>query len=85
MSILYALISKDQDVVLTEYTEYSGNFQQITRALLRKVHTNTKYTIEYDKYKYQQDSRFHSVTAEIVIYINRTQPRKQSKKHIMGC
>ena len=49
MSILYSLISKDLGVVLSEYTEYSGNFQQITRMILKKVHPNTKYTIEYDK------------------------------------
>ena len=49
MSILYSLISKDFGVVLSEYTEYSGNFQQITRMILKKVHPNTKYTIEYDK------------------------------------
>ena len=49
MSILYSLISKDFGVVLSEYTKYSGNFQQITRMILKKVHPNTKYTIEYDK------------------------------------
>ena len=67
MSILYALISKDQDVVLTEYTEYSGNFQQITRALLRKVHLNTKYTIDYDKYKY------HYINEDNITYLCMTE------------
>ena len=52
MSIFYALISKNNDVVLCEHTEYSGNFQQITRMLLRKIKPNVKLTIEYDKYKY---------------------------------
>ena len=52
MSIFYALISKNNDVVLCEHTEYSGNFQQITRMLLRKIKPNIKLTIEYDKYKY---------------------------------
>lgn len=49
MSIIYSLIAKDFGVVLSEYTEYSGNFQQITRMILKKVHQNCKYTIEYDK------------------------------------
>ena len=39
MSILYSLISKDLGVVLSEYTEYSGNFQQITRMILKKIVT----------------------------------------------
>ena len=67
MSILYSLISKDKDVVLTEYTEYSGNFQQITRALLRKVHQNTKYTIDYDKYKY------HYINEDNITYLCMTE------------
>lgn len=49
MSILYALIAKEPDVVLCEYTDYSGNFQQITRILLRKIKKESKYTIDYDK------------------------------------
>lgn len=49
MSILYALISKSSDIVLCEHTEYAGNFQQISRVLLRKLKKNTKYSIEYDK------------------------------------
>lgn len=51
MSIIYALISKAHDVVLCEHTEYAGNFQQISRVLLRKIKSNVKYSIEYDKYK----------------------------------
>ena len=52
MSILYALIAKNLDIVLCEYSEYNGNFQQITRMLLRKVQPNRRFTIEYDSYKY---------------------------------
>ena len=52
MSILYALIAKNFDIVLCEYSEYNGNYQQITRILLRKVQPNRKFTIEYDNYKY---------------------------------
>lgn len=49
MSIIYALISKDFDCVLCEYTEYIGNFQQITRSILRKISSDSKKTIDYDK------------------------------------
>ena len=52
MSILYSLIAKDGLVVLCEFTEYSGNFQQISRMLLKKIEPNTKKTIEYNKYRY---------------------------------
>jgi hypothetical protein len=51
MSILYFLITKNLDVVLYENIEYNGNFQQIIRTLLRKIHPNSKYKIDYDKYK----------------------------------
>ena len=51
MSILYFLITKNLDVVLYENIEYNGNFQQIIRTLLSKIHPNLKYKIDYDKYK----------------------------------
>ena len=49
MSIIYALIARSSEVVLCEYTEYAGNFQQISRILLRKIKKGSKYSIEYDK------------------------------------
>jgi hypothetical protein len=49
MSIIYALIAKSSDVVLVEHTEHTGNFQQISRVLLRKIKKGSKYSIEYDK------------------------------------
>lgn len=56
MSIFYALISKNYEIILSEYTEYTGNFQQITRILLYKIkanHCNNEnnqgiYRIQYD-------------------------------------
>ncbi len=56
MSIFYALIAKNFDVILSEYTEHTGNFQQITRILLYKIkanHSNNEnnqgiYHIQYD-------------------------------------
>ena len=62
MSILYALIAKNFELILSEYTEYTGNFQQITRMLLYKIKLNFKkfnnqnnnsiYRIIYDNYIY---------------------------------
>ena len=62
MSIFYALIAKNYDLILSEYTDYTGNFQQITRMLLYKIKINiTKYNnnnnhsmfrIQYDNYIY---------------------------------
>ena len=58
MSIFYALIAKNYDLILSEYTDYTGNFQQITRILLYKFKlkeqniTNNIYCIQYDRYLY---------------------------------
>ncbi len=48
MSIIYALISKDSDKVLCEFTEYHGNFEQISRTLLKKVQKDHRATFSYD-------------------------------------
>ena len=54
MSIFYSLISKNFNIILSEYTNYTGNFQQITRILLYKL--KNKYNnigiIRYNKYIY---------------------------------
>ena len=34
MTIFYALVAKRKNIVLAEYTEYSGNFQQYTMQLM---------------------------------------------------
>jgi hypothetical protein len=38
--------------VLSEHTEFAGNFQQISRILMRKMLKNGKSSINYDKYKF---------------------------------
>ena len=58
MSFIYSLISRNSDVVLCEYTEYAGNFQQISRMLLRKIKKNSKYSIEYDKYLFKNKYKY---------------------------
>ena len=63
MSLFYALIAKSFDIVLCEYTDYSGNFQQISRMLLRKIQKNTKLTVNYDKYK------FHYINDNDITYL----------------
>ena len=52
MSYIYSLISKDPDLVLSEYTAYVGNFMQLLRVILQKMKKNEiKTEIEYDNYK----------------------------------
>lgn len=49
MSIIYALIAKNDDQVLCEYTEYKGNFEQISRMILRKIQKNSRRALIYDE------------------------------------
>lgn len=50
MSIQYSLIAKDKEVILAEYTEFSGNFQQLVRQLMPKLRSNAKQTFEAGRY-----------------------------------
>ena len=58
MPIFYSLIAKNYDLILSEYTDYTGNFQQITRILLYKLKLNGQnkpnniMCIPYDNYQY---------------------------------
>ena len=65
MSIFYSLISKNFNIIISEYTDYTGNFQQITRILLFKL--KNKYDkigiIRYNKYIYSY------ITEENLIYL----------------
>ena len=65
MSIFYALISKNFNIILSEYTNHTGNFQQITRILLYKL--KNKYNkigiIRYNKYIYSY------ITEKKLIYL----------------
>jgi hypothetical protein len=49
MSFIYSFIARDPDIVLCEYTDYNGNFMQITRMVLLKIKKNAKYIINYNK------------------------------------
>ena len=48
MSLIYALVSKSHDKVLAEYTEYKGNFETISRTLMKKVQQNHRATFSYE-------------------------------------
>lgn len=52
MSIIDCLISRKCEIVLVEYTEHHGNFQQIARVLLRKLSKETKLTIDYNNFQF---------------------------------
>ena len=52
MSIILSLVAKFPDVVLCEYSDFVGNFLQITRIILQRLKPNCKYSIDYDKYKF---------------------------------
>ena len=56
-SFIYALIAREPDIVLSEYTQYKGNFIQLIRVILtRKPKTEKKGEIEYDEYTITFDS-----------------------------
>ena len=52
MELIYILIARSSKIVLCDYTDYSGNFQQIALLLLPKVKKDTKCEIIYDEYKF---------------------------------
>jgi hypothetical protein len=47
MSIVYTLIAKNNNQVLCEYSDYSGNFELISRNLLKKVQKESRATFAY--------------------------------------
>ena len=46
---IYALIARSSKIVLCDYTEYSGNFQQISLILLNKIKKNKKCQVNYNE------------------------------------
>ena len=50
MTIFYALLAKQKNIVLAEYTEYSGNFQQYTMQLMSRIESDTKKTFELEEF-----------------------------------
>lgn len=52
MSIIHCLIGRKSDIVLVEYTEHLGNFQQISRLLLRKLKNENIISIDYEDHRF---------------------------------
>lgn len=51
-SIIYTLVSRSPNIVLCDYTEYSGNFQQLSMIMLKRIKKNSKCEIQYNEYFY---------------------------------
>ena len=49
MSLIYSVIARSKKIVLCEYTDFTGNFPQITISLLPKVKSNKKCVIDYNE------------------------------------
>ena len=50
LQIIYSVVARNRKIILTDYTEYNGNFQQATLKILSKVEKNTKSEIDYSPY-----------------------------------
>ena len=50
LSIIYAVISRNRKIILTDYTEYGGNFQQATLKLLSKIEKDSVKEVQYSSY-----------------------------------
>lgn len=47
--IVYTVISKENNLVVCEYTEHRGNFEQVAHNILSKVKPDTRATICFEK------------------------------------
>ena len=50
MPIYYGLVAKRTNIILAEFTEYNGNFQQITMQLMQRIEPDTKKTFELEEF-----------------------------------
>ena len=58
MTIFYALVAKRKSIILADYTDYSGNFQQYTMQLMQRIEPETKKTFELE------DLLFHYINED---------------------
>jgi hypothetical protein len=49
MSFIYSIIARSKKIILTEYTEFTGNFPQISLTILNKAKSNKKCSISYNE------------------------------------
>mmetsp|Transcript_32376 Transcript_32376/g.43825 ORF Transcript_32376/g.43825 Transcript_32376/m.43825 type:complete len:107 (+) Transcript_32376:25-345(+) len=50
MSIYYALVAKETNIILAEHTDYQGNFQQFVMQLMNRIEPESMRTFEIDEY-----------------------------------
>lgn len=50
LQIIYSVVARNRKIILTDFTEYNGNFQQATLKILSKIEKNTKCEIDYSPY-----------------------------------
>ncbi len=73
MAIFYAIIAKRNNIVLAEYAEYTGNFQQYAMQLMLKIEADTLKTFELD------EVQFHYVNEDglsVICMTEKTTPKK---------
>ena len=51
MSIIYAIVSRDRDTILAEFTSADGNFQQFSKTVLKRV-TSGMQCFSYDNFAF---------------------------------
>ena len=73
MSIYYVLIAKRTDMILANYTDYTGNFEQITIDIMKKIEPETKKTFELADYM------FHYINEDQLTVICMTSKDMQKK------
>lgn len=49
VKLIYTLIARASKLILCDFTEYSGNFQQVSLVVLSKIKKNSKCEIEYNE------------------------------------
>ena len=47
--IIYAVVAKNKNQVLCEFSDHSGNFEQVSQEILNKIKENTRGTICFQK------------------------------------
>ena len=63
MTIYYALVTRDNKTILSEYSDYSGNFQQTVRQLFPHIDLNKKKSFQANEYN------FHCIDEDGITFI----------------
>ena len=58
MPIYYALVAKNQDTILAEFTSYNGNFQKYAGQLMSRIQENTMKTFELEEFYFHYINEF---------------------------